>query len=186
MQLNSEMASLNDNGAITGMDAREDGVYITYVPTAGADAVTKKLGDVTEQMAGTVLMAAKVGIYMQIANSDYVTVNSDGDYSITQSGEYTIQALHYPTGGSGSVTRVTVNGVDVIKIEFVGSVTQKTYTWQAKEGDIITFTVGSYNSGHIASSAIKMVVNDNFKYYKYWRVSGTTGAGLKYLQFCGY
>lgn len=158
-QVISEMASLNDNGAITGMDAREDGVYITYVPTAGADAVTKKLGDVTEQMAGTVLMAAKVGIYMQIANSDYVTVNSDGDYSITQSGEYTIQALHYPTGGSGSVTRVTVNGVDVIKIEFVGSVTQKTYTWQAKEGDIITFTVGSYNSGHIASSAIKMVVN---------------------------
>ncbi|WP_320920763.1 hypothetical protein [Eisenbergiella porci] len=40
----SEMASLNDSGAITGMDAREDGVYITYVPTAGADAVTKKLG----------------------------------------------------------------------------------------------------------------------------------------------
>lgn len=38
------MASLNDSGAITGMDAREDGVYITYVPTAGADAVTKKLG----------------------------------------------------------------------------------------------------------------------------------------------
>lgn len=26
------------------MDAREDGVYITYTPTAGADAVTKKLG----------------------------------------------------------------------------------------------------------------------------------------------
>ena len=43
-QLNSEMASLTDSGAITGMDAREDGVYITYVPTAGADAVTKKLG----------------------------------------------------------------------------------------------------------------------------------------------
>lgn len=43
-QLSSEMASLTDSGAITGMDAREDGVYITYVPTAGADAVTKKLG----------------------------------------------------------------------------------------------------------------------------------------------
>lgn len=43
-QLSSEMASITDSGAITGMDAREDGVYITYVPTAGADAVTKKLG----------------------------------------------------------------------------------------------------------------------------------------------
>lgn len=29
------------------MDAREDGVYITYVPTSGADPVTKKLGDIT-------------------------------------------------------------------------------------------------------------------------------------------
>lgn len=27
------------------MDAREDGVYITYVPAAGADTVTKKLGN---------------------------------------------------------------------------------------------------------------------------------------------
>ena len=27
------------------MDAREDGVYITYIPSTGADAVTKKLGD---------------------------------------------------------------------------------------------------------------------------------------------
>ena len=43
-ELNSEMASLTDSGAITGMDAREDGVYITYIPSTGADAVTKKLG----------------------------------------------------------------------------------------------------------------------------------------------
>ena len=32
---------MNDNGAITGMDAREDGVYITYVPADGADPVSK-------------------------------------------------------------------------------------------------------------------------------------------------
>lgn len=38
---------LNDNGAIQGLDAREDGVYITYVPAAGADAVTKKLGNLS-------------------------------------------------------------------------------------------------------------------------------------------
>ena len=43
-QLNSEMAAITDSGAITGMDAREDGVYITYIPSTGADAVTKKLG----------------------------------------------------------------------------------------------------------------------------------------------
>ena len=46
-QINSNLASLNDSGAIKGMDAREDGVYITYTPTAGADTVTKKLGSDT-------------------------------------------------------------------------------------------------------------------------------------------
>lgn len=35
---------MNDSGAIKGMDAREDGVYITY--STGADTVTKKLGNV--------------------------------------------------------------------------------------------------------------------------------------------
>ena len=45
-QLNRDLSALNDSGAIKGMDAREDGVYITYVPKTGADAVVKKLGDV--------------------------------------------------------------------------------------------------------------------------------------------
>lgn len=42
--LNRDLSAMNDNGAITGMDAREDGVYITYVPADGADPVSKKLG----------------------------------------------------------------------------------------------------------------------------------------------
>ena len=43
-QQNRDLSAMNDNGAITGMDAREDGVYITYVPADGADPVSKKLG----------------------------------------------------------------------------------------------------------------------------------------------
>lgn len=42
-ELNRDLSAMNDNGAITGMDAREDGVYITY--STGADTVTKKLCD---------------------------------------------------------------------------------------------------------------------------------------------
>lgn len=42
-QLNQDLGALNDSGAIKGMDAREDGVYITY--STGADTVTKKLGN---------------------------------------------------------------------------------------------------------------------------------------------
>lgn len=43
--LNSDLTALNDAGAIQGLDAREDGVYITYTPVVGADSVTKKLGN---------------------------------------------------------------------------------------------------------------------------------------------
>ena len=43
-ELNRDLSAMNDNGVITGMDAREDGVYITYVPADGADPVSKKLG----------------------------------------------------------------------------------------------------------------------------------------------
>lgn len=60
---------MNDNGAITGMDAREDGVYITYVPADGADPVTKKLGEPTitaVERTGTVTN----GIYFDISNID--------------------------------------------------------------------------------------------------------------------
>lgn len=45
--LSRDLHALNDSGAIKGLDAREDGVYITYSPTGGADAVTKKLGSPT-------------------------------------------------------------------------------------------------------------------------------------------
>lgn len=41
-KLNMDLNAINDNGAIKGIDAREDGVYITY--STGADTVTKKLG----------------------------------------------------------------------------------------------------------------------------------------------
>ena len=41
--LTQNLNALNDSGAIKGMDAREDGVYITY--STGADTVTKKLGN---------------------------------------------------------------------------------------------------------------------------------------------
>ncbi len=37
--------AMTDDGLIKGMDVREDGVYVTYVPSEGADAVSKKLGE---------------------------------------------------------------------------------------------------------------------------------------------
>ena len=59
--LSRDLNTLNDSGAIKGMDAREDGVYITYVPTSGADAVTKKLGNIAS------------GIFVQGSNKNSET-----------------------------------------------------------------------------------------------------------------
>ena len=52
--LNRDLNAINDSGAIKGMDAREDGVYITYSPTGGADTVTKKLGSFQRKLLGRV------------------------------------------------------------------------------------------------------------------------------------
>ena len=49
-ELSRDLNTLNDSGAIKGFDAREDGVYITYAPTGGADTVTKKLGNAPADM----------------------------------------------------------------------------------------------------------------------------------------
>ena len=109
-------------------------------------------------MDGTVLMAAKVAIYMQIANSDYIAVNSNGNYTVTRPSKFTISAIHYPTGGAGSETDIAVNGSNVLSIGWTGSVTQKSYQLDAKEGDVITFTNQSFHNGHICSSAMKLTI----------------------------
>ena len=54
-QLNNNLMFITDNGAIKSLDVREDGVYITYVPTSGADSVTKKLGNSGITITTTVL-----------------------------------------------------------------------------------------------------------------------------------
>lgn len=51
-ELSRDLNAINDNGAIKGMDAREDGVYITY--STGADTVTKKLGSFQRKLLGRV------------------------------------------------------------------------------------------------------------------------------------
>ena len=52
--LSRDLNAINDNGAIKGLDAREDGVYITYSPAGGADTVTKKLGSFQRKLLGRV------------------------------------------------------------------------------------------------------------------------------------
>lgn len=76
--LSRDLNAINDNGAIKGMDAREDGVYITYVPSSGADSVTKKLGS-EPQLLGTItgngtFDCKKIANYKQLTKDNFFII----------------------------------------------------------------------------------------------------------------
>ena len=109
------MHGINDNGAIKGLDAREDGVYITY--SAGADTVTKKLG-------------SDVSFSVEIKVRAYMNDKPTGWYNfLTYKGECTIingvadlkmvsndSAFKYPTSVSQHVVIDSVRIYDVREI----------------------------------------------------------------------
>ena len=77
-ELNRDLNAINDNGAIKGMDAREDGVYITYVLSSGADSVTKKLGS-EPQLLGTLtgngtFDCKKIANYKQLTKDNFFII----------------------------------------------------------------------------------------------------------------
>ena len=76
--LSRDLNAINDNGTIKGMDAREDGVYITYVPSSGADSVTKKLGS-EPQLLGTLtgngtFDCKKIANYKQLTKDNFFII----------------------------------------------------------------------------------------------------------------
>lgn len=75
------MSALNNGGAITGMDVREDGVYITYVPSDGADAVSKKLGEPSIP----ILLQCAIGAEWSTHSHTYICP-SDGYYLVGAGG----------------------------------------------------------------------------------------------------
>ena len=94
------LTALNDSGAIKGMDAREDGVYITY--STGADTVTKKLGspeytlghaaDSNKSPIDITIPACENALLVVAANSG-ATVDINGNVS-AGSGEIKSLGLH--------------------------------------------------------------------------------------------
>ena len=91
-ELNRDLHALNDSGAIKGMDAREDGVYITY--STGADTVTKKLGSgdsVTKTFNSGVFSKSASGT-INVSGYRYVLINSiqigNPNASSSSSGRY--------------------------------------------------------------------------------------------------
>ena len=97
-EVNNSLTALTDSGAITGMDAREDGVYITYVPTSGADAVTKKLGNEID------ISKAKVD---SVKGGSYATGTSVSRAMALSKGKYLIVATGYWTSNGATGGGVT-------------------------------------------------------------------------------
>lgn len=97
--LNRDLSAMNDNGAITGMDAREDGVYITY--STGADTVTKKLG--SSGIGGTLETVA-------VRDRTVMTRN----YIFNNTGDYVSLVLNVKTPPNvGNANSVTVYGTAI-------------------------------------------------------------------------
>ena len=159
-ELNRDLHALNDSGAIKGIDAREDGVYITYSPAGGADTVTKKLGDVLESTDGVVLMIhnhmnAKDS-FQCMFNKEYIGQNSTSvrKFDVLRSGPYTYVFTHSPTGGSGSVSKILVNDKQIDCMEFISSPKSKSGSISLNTGDTVELVTGSYNSGHITNASM--------------------------------
>ncbi|ODR50363.1 hypothetical protein BEI59_16030 [Eisenbergiella tayi] len=108
-QINSDLTALNDAGAIQGMDAREDGVYITYTPVAGADAVTKKLGSTIINLGNGATIDVKAALpndYAKLTTDNFIAqINSielgwsTGGRASTTSPKYTLNKSYNPSTG---------------------------------------------------------------------------------------
>lgn len=91
-ELNRDLHTLNDSGAIKGLDAREDGVYITY--STGADTVTKKLvsGDSVTKTFNSGVFSKSASGTINVSGYRYVLINSiqigNPNASSSSSGRY--------------------------------------------------------------------------------------------------
>lgn len=91
-ELSRDLHTLNDSGAIKGLDAREDGVYITY--STGADTVTKKLvsGDSVTKTFNSGVFSKSASGTINVSGYRYVLINSiqigNPNASSSSSGRY--------------------------------------------------------------------------------------------------
>lgn len=114
--------SLNDNGAIKGMDAREDGVYITY--STGADTVTKKLGKTDRHVIksgvgnGSFSVARQISGYEKLTAEDFAFVVTNATTSSShRDSDYGGRAAYDPVatcspalGYDASTGTITITG----------------------------------------------------------------------------
>lgn len=120
---NSNLSALNDAGAIKGMDAREDGVYITYIPVAGADTVTKKLG--SDTVFPKILLQPNAGqgtfdtFTLDVSEKSTLSIESmqswydNAGVSIVADGTINLFSKSHQTGGANRTDTSAIGEFDV-------------------------------------------------------------------------
>lgn len=140
--LNRDLSAMNDNGAITGMDAREDGVYITY--STGADTVTKKLG--SSGIGGTLETVA-------VRDRTVMTRN----YIFNNTGDYVSLVLNVktpPNGGNANSVTVYGTAIGTSTYKQIQKITtlNADVTVNIKGYDHIKLAVTASHSGNVGNS----------------------------------
>ena len=141
-ELNRDLSAMNDNGAITGMDAREDGVYITY--STGADTVTKKLG--SSGIGGTLETVA-------VRDRTVMTRN----YIFNNTGDYVSLVLNVktpPNGGNANSVTVYGTAIGTSTYKQIQKITtlNADVTVNIKGYDHIKLAVTASHSGNVGHS----------------------------------
>ena len=141
-ELSRDLSAMNDNGAITGMDAREDGVYITY--STGADTVTKKLG--SSGIGGTLETVA-------VRDRTVMTRN----YIFNNTGDYVSLVLNVktpPNGGNANSVTVYGTAIGTSTYKQIQKITtlNADVTVNIKGYDHIKLAVTASHSGNVGHS----------------------------------
>lgn len=141
VKINSDLSALNDSGAIIGMNAREDGVYITY--HNGADTVIKKLGSVL--YAGFLTPTSYNQNGPGNANFDLKPLLSN--YASLTTANMCIEATYFK-GFEARVNNLSIQGG-----------TGYTYTYDATTGMLTVSGIGTVNYSYKSRpEKIKLVV----------------------------
>lgn len=152
---------MTDSGAITGMDAREDGVYITYIPSTGADPVTKKLGDVIYDMPAIYIAtywAINSSTPIWMANNTDYTDYSSGVVTIKRPGKYRIDIRGDGFAGSFSGLKVYLNNSEFLTLPMAGSTVTNSGNFEVADNETATCRLQINNgaSQHLSVGFIKI------------------------------
>lgn len=149
-----------DLGGCT-FSVQSDGAYVTYTPSGGADPVSKKLGDIIDDMP-TIYIATYWGINSStpiwMANNTEYTDYSSGIVTIKQPGKYQIDIRGDGFAGSFAGLRVYLNDSEFLTLPMAESPVTDSGTFEVANGETATcrLQVNDGASQHLSVGHMKI------------------------------